>query len=240
MIDLHCHILPRIDDGPKSLDEALTLARFYLADGITHVVATPHCHGGLRLLRADILPRVVEFQSALDTNQIPLTVFPGSEIQLSETAAYRRDYEAGLFCHLGDRPRFSLLEFAWHGRLYPEDAPQHIAWMLQRGTTPILAHPERFRFFFHNPIWLQALVDAGAWLQITVDSLLGKNGEIAQQAGLAYLQQHPRAVLATDAHGAHRCSGLSVGFELVEEKLGAQKAAELRANADEVLEALVD
>ena len=58
MIDLHCHILPGIDDGAQSLDEALAMAQFYVNDGVTHVVATPHCHRYIHLLRTDILPAV--------------------------------------------------------------------------------------------------------------------------------------------------------------------------------------
>ena len=58
MLDLHCHILPGVDDGAASLDEALAMARFCVADGITHVAVTPHCHRHCRLLRADVLPHV--------------------------------------------------------------------------------------------------------------------------------------------------------------------------------------
>jgi protein-tyrosine phosphatase len=90
MLDLHCHILPGIDDGAASLQEALAMARFCVADGIAHITATPHCHRHLRLLRADILPHVARLNEALDRAGIPLTVLPGSEIQLTDTAAYRR------------------------------------------------------------------------------------------------------------------------------------------------------
>src|SRR5437763_2362509 len=113
MLDLHCHILPGVDDGPATLEEALEVARFCVGDGITHVAATPHCHRYLRLLRADILPHVARFNEELRRAGIPLTVLPGAEIQLTDVAAYRRDYEAGLLCHLGDRPDFTLLEFPW-------------------------------------------------------------------------------------------------------------------------------
>src|SRR5438105_13382454 len=113
MLDLHCHILPGIDDGAASLDEALALARFCVRDGITHVVATPHCHRHLRLLRNDILPHVARFNEDLATAAVPLTVLPGSEVQVIDTRAYRREFEAGLYCHLGDRRAFTLLEFSW-------------------------------------------------------------------------------------------------------------------------------
>src|SRR5262245_41671832 len=139
MLDLHCHILPGVDDGPETLDEALALARFSVADGITHITATPHCHRHIHMLRADVLPHVKRFNEQLAANEIPLTVLPGSEIQINDPADFHREFEAGLFCHLGDRREFLLVEFNWKRELYPPDAPGLIAWIRARGTTPIVA-----------------------------------------------------------------------------------------------------
>src|SRR4051794_1353627 len=116
MIDLHCHILPGVDDGPTSLEEALGMARFCVEDGITHIAATPHCHRHIHLLRADILPHVARFNAELARAGIPLTVLPGSEIQVTNTADYRREFEAGLYCHLGDGRAFTLFELPWDAR----------------------------------------------------------------------------------------------------------------------------
>jgi protein-tyrosine phosphatase len=238
MLDLHCHILPAVDDGPASLDEALAVARFCVRDGITHVVATPHCHHFLRLLRADVLPHVARFNAELARVGIPLTVLPGSEIQATDTAAYRRDFEAGLYCHLGDGRAYTLLEFNWKERLYPADAPELIRWLKGQGMTPIVAHPERHGYFQSDPARLRALADAGAWLQVTVDSLLGNHGPAPRAAGEAVLHEYPEAVLATDAHNPRRCSGLSAGYAWVRDRLGAARAEDLRARADRILAAL--
>src|SRR5213076_1212809 len=100
MLDLHCHILPGVDDGAASLEEALAMARFCVRDGITHVAATPHCNPRIRLLRAQVLPHVAQFNQELARAGVPLTVLPGSEIQITDTNSYRRDFEAGVFCHL--------------------------------------------------------------------------------------------------------------------------------------------
>jgi protein-tyrosine phosphatase len=239
MLDLHCHILPGIDDGAASLDEALAMARFCVRDGITHITATPHCHRHLRLLRDDILPHVARFNEELARARLPLTVLPGSEIQLTDTAAYRRDFEAGLYCHLGDGWAFTLLELPWNYELYPPDAPDLVAWLRERGMTPIVAHPERHGFFRDDPARLAALVEAGAWLQVTVDSLLGNHGAAPGPAGEDMLRAYPLAVLATDAHNLRRCSGLSAGHAWARERLGAARAEELRARSDEVLAQLL-
>jgi protein-tyrosine phosphatase len=239
VLDLHCHILPGVDDGAASLEEALAMARFCVRDGITHIAATPHCHRHLRLLRADVLPHVARLNEELARAGVPLTVLPGSEVQVTDSAAYRTDFEAGLYCHLGDGRAFTLLEFNWKPEAYPPDAPELVSWLCDRGMTPILAHPERHGFFRDDPARLGALVDAGAWLQVTVDSLLGNHGPAPQSAGEEMLAVYPRAVLATDAHNLRRCSGLSAGYAWVRDRLGAGRAEDLRARADHVLSVLV-
>ena len=127
------------------------MARFCVRDGITHVVATPHCHRVTRLLRPEILPRVVLLNEELSHAGVPLTVLPGSEVQVVDAAAYRSDFEAGLYCHLGDGRTFTLLEFPWRKEQYPADAPQLVSWLHRQGMTPVVAHPERQSFFERSP-----------------------------------------------------------------------------------------
>jgi protein-tyrosine phosphatase len=239
MLDLHCHILPEVDDGAASLAEALWMSRFCVQDGITHVVATPHCHRVARLLRSDILPQVTRLNEALVRARVPLTILPGSEVQVTDTAAYRSDFEARLYCHLGDGRVFTLLEFPWEDALYPADAPELVAWLDRQGMTPIVAHPERQKYFAENPERLRALAEAGAWLQVTVDSLLGKHGQAPRSFGEKLLRSYSEAVLATDAHNLRRCSGLSAGYAWVQEQMGPHRADQLRARAELVLSALV-
>jgi protein-tyrosine phosphatase len=239
MLDLHCHILPGVDDGPATLDEALAMARFFVQDGVTHITATPHCHRHIRLLRTDILPHVAHFNDELTKAGIPLNVLPGSEIQVTDSAAYRRDLEAGLYCHLGDGRDFTLLEFSWKEDLYPTDAVELVDWLKQRGMTPIVAHPERYGYFRDDPERLQALAEVGAWFQITVDSLLGNHGPAPQVAGEALLRAYADCVLATDAHNTRRCSGLSPGYAWVSQYLGPERARDLHGRAEEVLRQLL-
>jgi protein-tyrosine phosphatase len=239
MLDLHCHILPGVDDGPATLDEALAVARFCVRDGITHVTATPHCHRFLRLLRPDIVPLVAHFNGELAQAGVPLAVLPGSEVQVTDTAGYRANFEAGLYCHLGDSTAFTLLEFNWKAELYPPDSADLVRWLCKRGTRPIIAHPERHAFFHQDPSRLRELADAGAWLQVTVDSLLGNHGPGPKETGEQLLRAYSEVVLATDAHNPRRCSGLSAGYAWVRERLGEPREADLRERADEVLRRLV-
>lgn len=239
MIDLHCHILPNVDDGPQSLDESCRMARFCVEDGIKFVVATPHCHRYVHLLRADILPKVVQLNHEFEQAGIPLTILPGSEIQVTDSLAYRREFEAGLYCHLGDGRSFTLLEFNWSREQFPADAVALVEWIRAQGMRPILAHPERHDYFGKEPALIQGMVEAGAWLQITVDSLLGNHGPLPKELGEVFLRAYPDAVLATDAHNMQRCSGLSSGYAWVREYLGQPRADDLRARADQVLARLL-
>ncbi len=239
MLDLHCHILPGVDDGASSLAEALAMARLCVCDGITHIAATPHCHRFTRLLRSDVLPHVARLNEELSRAAIPLAILPGSEIQVTTTSAYRADFEAGLYCHLGDGHAFTLLEFGWQEEQYPADAPELVRWLRDQGMTPIIAHPERQTCFRIEPKRTRALIDAGAWLQITVDSLLGHHGIAAQVAGEDLLRLYADAVLSTDAHNLQRCSGLAAGFAWVRERLGMERAELLAAKARKVLAALL-
>jgi protein-tyrosine phosphatase len=235
MVDLHCHILPNVDDGASSLDEALSMAEFCVAEGITHIFATPHCHRYIHLLRADVLPQVAALNSQLDSANIPLTILPGSEIQVTDTTEYRREFEAGLFCHLGDGRAFTLLEFSWTRKQFPPDAVALIDWIRAQGMRPILAHPERTDYFWKEPALLQELVEAGAWVQITVDSLLGNFGPGPRAAGESLLRQYQEVVLATDAHNMIRCSGLAAGYAWVKQHFGQQRSDDLLARANQVL-----
>src|SRR5262249_42442676 len=190
--------------GPGPLEGALAWAPFSVAEVITPTPPPPLAPRHIHMLRADVLPHVKRFNEQLAANEIPLTVLPGSEIQINDPADFHREFEAGLFCHLGDRREFLLVEFNWKRELYPPDAPGLIAWIRARGTTPIVAHPERHGFFQEDAARLRAVVEAGAWLQVTVDSLLGNNGKAPKHHGEAMLRTYPACVLATDAHNLRR------------------------------------
>jgi len=140
-----------------------------------------------------------------------------------------------VYCHLGDRQDFTLLEFNWAREQFPSDATELVTWIREQNMTPILAHPERYEYFWKDPAKLQALVDAGAWVQVTVDSLLGNHGPSPKLAGEAMLWQHPDAILATDAHNMYRCSGMSAGYAWVQKHLGPARSDDLRTRAERVL-----
>jgi len=240
MLDSHCHILPGVDDGCQTLADSIAMAQFCVRDGITHIVATPHCHRYVHLLRETIVPRVAQLNQEFKKAEIPLVILPGSEIQVTDSADYRREFETDVFCHYGAGHAFTLLEFNWAIELFPQDAVQLIEWLRAKGMTPILAHPERHNFFAgEKRPTLEAMVKAGAWVQITVDSLLGNHGALPKALGEQFLRDFPLAILATDAHNMIRCSGLSAGYAWVQKHLSTYRADDLRARANDLLTALL-
>jgi protein-tyrosine phosphatase len=242
MLDLHCHLLPAVDDGPQSLEDALDLARLLIARGTTHVVCTPHCHRALRLMRSEIVPRVQQLQQELNAAHLDLQVLPGSEVQLWDVEWVRANYEAGELCLLGDNRRFMLVEFSWRPEQFPggRGAPEFMRYLLDNGTQPIIAHPERHSFLRDHTERVAKLVEAGAWLQLTVGSLTGVFGDEAEQAAHDFLYAFDPIVLASDSHGLGRCTGVEEGLQIISEHHSPERAADIRNRLNNIEELLAD
>jgi protein-tyrosine phosphatase len=116
-------------------------------------------------------------------------------------------------------------------------ATPHFKWFIQRGTRPIIPHPERHYFFRKQPELLTRLIDEGCWTQVSVDSLLGKNSDDAMDFAHRLIDDDLVHILATDAHNLHRKPNLSDGFRMVTERSGSQKAKEIHSRAQQILEA---
>ena len=140
MIDTHTHILPGVDDGSLNLEESLEMARVAVADGITHMFATPHHRDYTSLSRQEVTRRVAKLQAKLDAAHIPLTLLPGHEVRLY--ADMFEDWEGELAGPLG-HSRYVLAEPLFHQYTAHTDAM--LFELFDRGYIPIMAHPERIR-----------------------------------------------------------------------------------------------
>lgn len=198
MIDLHIHILPGIDDGPATLQEAAAMARLALDGGTGAVVATPHVAPGLYDNdKAGILAAVQEFQSYLQQCEIGLQVYPGAEYMLEPDLA--EGLAAGEVLTLADGGRYLLVEFPAMG--VPIYAEQALFEICLQGVTPIIAHPERNVDFLRDPGKLQPLLERGALCQGTARSFTGLFGKRARQVALTYLREGYYSFISSDAHG---------------------------------------
>jgi protein-tyrosine phosphatase len=126
-----------------------------------------------------------------------------------------------------------LLEQRWSE--YNEDTPDVIRWFTNRGVTPIIPHPERHTFFRSEPKHLEECIEAGAWTQVSADSLLGKNTKDAEQFAIWLLEQDYVHTLATDAHNTNRKPNLSEGFAKVVQWSGAKRADEIMERLSRIL-----
>jgi protein-tyrosine phosphatase len=236
MIDIHCHILPAVDDGPRSMNESLAMLSKAETDGIMHIVATPHCNQNLHLFRPEIIPQVARLNEQAQKHELQVVVLPGSEIALYSVDLYRHNYNEGRYCHLGDCREYSLLEFPWQRDRFPDGATELMPWLCEHGTRPIIAHPERTPMLRENRDIIKAFIEAGAWLQITVDSMLGKMSPTAHDAARELMEEHEHIVLATDSHSLNRSSGLKIGYAIVREWFGAARERDIRTRTDSILQ----
>lgn len=204
MIDLHCHLLPGIDDGPATLEEALLLARALVADGITHVVATPHVFPGrYDNRRSGIAAEHARFVQALQTYQIPLSTSFAGEVRLTPEALDllaqgELPFLAGDAAGQSGVPKALLLELP-DGQV-PLGADRFCMALVRQGITPVIAHPERNRGVMERPERMRPFVDVGCQLQLTAASVVGEFGSRAQATALHLLDQGWVQVLASDSH----------------------------------------
>ena len=205
MIDLHCHLLPGVDDGPADDAAAIEQARVHLAAGIDTVVCTPHVSHGHRNTSAGILEATQRLRETLTGADVPLRIQAGAEVSLSR--AIELDDEELAQLHLG-ASSWLLLEPPL-GTDVPR-LPQMVAAIQSRGHDVLIAHPERCAAFHHDEHLLGELVRGGAIAQITAGSLSGQFGRTVQKVALAMVKAELVHVIASDAHDpVRRAPGLA-------------------------------
>lgn len=232
MIDLHCHILPGLDDGARDLETALEMARVAVADGITDVVATPHAADGLyRTDAASIRVAVAAFRTALATAGLPLRVHMGSEVHVHPELV--RNVAAGRLLTVNDAGRYILLE------LPVTSIPPYFADLLHelrtKGLTPILAHPERHAVLRDDPDRLAAWVEDGMLVQLTASSLLGGMGRRAKASAETMVRRRIAHLVASDGHSpARRPPQIRAAHDALL-RIDPRSAARMSQNARSVL-----
>lgn len=216
MIDTHLHILPGVDDGPESLEEALALARALVQEGISSAIATPHYNDEFpRRSAAEIAARVYDMQYALNHNGIPLRLFPGHEALIKP--GLLEDIQAGRLATLNSS-RYLLLEL-WNDAWLPE-TERVIFELRAAGIVPMIAHPERYRAIQQDPARLAILQRQGVLAQLTASSLIGMQGRTTRRCAETLLKKGLIHCIASDAHGLQkRVPGVAQGLQCAEKLL---------------------
>ena len=220
MIDLHCHLLPGIDDGPETLDESLALARFAVAHGIRRAVVTPHIHPGrYDNDQATIRPVFEAFQAALAAREIPLELGFSAEVHVDPEILTLVEEERLPFLGQVDGFRIVLLEFP-HGNI-PVGSEKLVDWLLKHRIRPLIAHPERNKAVMRDWRKISPFVSMGCWLQVTAGSVAGDFGPNARDIAVTLLEQGWVKILASDAHNLeHRPPDMQQGREAAAEVIG--------------------
>lgn len=197
MIDLHCHLLPGIDDGSKSMNISLRLAQEAVENGVTHALLTPHHMNGRYVNhKKDVIKRTDNFRKELKKHNIPLTVFPGQEVRINGQLLEALDEDDILFAD--ETNRYLMLEFP------SNDVPNYTSKMVfalqSRGITPVIVHPERNTEIMDHPELLLNLLKKGCLSQVTASSYVGTFGKRVQRFSEQLISHGQCYIFASDAH----------------------------------------
>jgi protein-tyrosine phosphatase len=196
-LDIHCHILPNVDDGPQSMDEALILAQALLSAGISHVIATPHyVEDFTTTYRNQIKEQHLLLVNTLKQEGMFLSVSLGGEITLTPQVAELAKKQK--LPTLNDTP-YVLLELPFFQPV-PHYTKETIFTMQTSGYRPILAHPERTAALQKDKRHIQSLARSGVLFQINTGSLCGHFGKSAMKLAYNLVDTGMAHFLATDSH----------------------------------------
>ena len=224
MIDLHCHMLPGIDDGAHDLSVSLQMARVAVEQGITVVACTPHILPGLYHNSGPAIRQAIKLlQDALDENGIPLQLTTGADVHMAP------DFVAGLrsgrLLSIADS-RYVLVEPPHHSA--PPQLEDFFFNLVVAGYVPILTHPERLSWVPSRYDVIKRLARGGVWMQITSGSFTGAFGRNALYWAERLLDEGCVHLIASDAHDAERRPpDLAAGREFVAKRVGNEEAQRL-------------
>ncbi|KRO26575.1 capsular polysaccharide biosynthesis protein [Lactiplantibacillus fabifermentans DSM 21115] len=195
-VDLHCHILPNIDDGSPTLEDSIELERAAVKDGVRYILATPHHMDRYYMNHGNqIKKQVQQFQEVLNRLKINLTIFPGQEVHLNGDLINNLDDVLGI----DTNRKYILLELPHE--MVPNYLEEIVFQLSCEGITPVIAHPERNAQIIADPTRLYNLVvNQGALAQVTATSLGGSFGKKVQWISKEFVKAGLVQVVASDAH----------------------------------------
>ena len=197
MVDLHCHILPGIDDGAQTIEDSLAMAEDAIRDGITHVVATPHASTEYHFDFAKVRAARDDLQARLDGR---LTIATGCDFHLNPENLLALKNNSAPFCI--NQNDYLLLEFNEFS--IPPAMDQTLHELHLMGLRPIITHPERNGILRTQPERLQSWVRLGCFVQVTAGSLTGVFGAGPQEDAWAWIRQGLVHFVSSDGHNTAR------------------------------------
>lgn len=232
MIDIHCHILPGIDDGAKTPEDTLLMLKSAIDEGITTIVVSPHHNPEFNNERPIILKKVKEVRDIIRMNQLPIDLLPGQEIRISgEVLA---DYASGKLITSTDKSHYMLIEFP--SNHVPKYASELFYNMILQGLQPILVHPERNLGIIENPQILYNFIKQGVLSQITASSVTGHFGKKVQKLTFDIISNNLTHFVASDAHNiTSRSFKMKEAFDIIATKFGFSTVQTFKENAESII-----
>lgn len=221
-VDIHCHCLAAVDDGPATLADALVLCRKLADDCIATAIATPHQLGRFSDCNeaAQIREAVTTLNEELKNNNIALTVAPGGDVRVDERICQL--LEADKILTLADGGKYILLELPHEIFI---DIEPLLVGLSSLGIQAIISHPERHPFLARQPKILRKWLEHSSHLQLTAASLLGDFGPTAEKAAWDFLSSGWASLVATDSHdSSRRRPRMKAAFEHISNKMGQTTA----------------
>jgi protein-tyrosine phosphatase len=232
LIDIHCHILPGVDDGASDMKASLEMAKAAVEEGITTIIATPHLSPRYQNHKTTILQKVQTLNETLKTEKIPLTILPGQEPRIYGEMV--EDYESGKLLTLNDGNKYIFVELP--SNHVPRYTKQLLFDIQLKGLTPIIVHPERNQEVIEHPDVLYSFVKDGTLTQITASSITGHFGKKVKKFSLELVENNLTHFIASDAHNiTSRAFRLQRAYEEVENEFGVSQRYLLQENAEYLL-----
>jgi protein-tyrosine phosphatase len=224
LFDLHCHIIPGVDDGSPDLETSLAMAQMSASEGVRVIACTPHILPGVYdNTGPDIRSRVQTLQSHLDAAGIDCRLVVGCDAHIARDLVGK--LRSGLVLSIHDS-RYVLVEPPHH--FLPPNVDRLFFDLLAAGYVPVLTHPERMCWADHNDDLLHRLIQSGAWMQVTAGSILGGFGQRAKRRAEQMLSQGWVHIVASDAHNTeHRPPTMGQAFRALCDLVGFDEAENL-------------
>jgi len=220
MIDIHCHILPGLDDGPPNMGKAVDMAWAAVRSGTSRIIATPHFKNGIYEVSPQMVNAAVnKFTRVLEEKKIALEVLPGAEIRISPNICALLDDDELL--PLG-ASRYYLFELP--DIFIKEGIIKVLRQLRQREVIPVIAHPERNRTILRHPKMIPEFIFENALFQITGKSITGENGKHSFKVARDMVKDGQAHFVASDGHNIrHRPPCIGDAVKAVK-KAGGKKA----------------
>lgn len=229
MIDIHAHLIPNVDDGPASLQDALMLCRAVVADGIKHSICTPHISPGRFDNTKQALINSFElFQHQIDLAGIDLKLGLAAEVHMDVRVLQliEEDQIPYLGKQAGTGFNYMLLELP--DAQIPVGAEAFVKRLMDKHICPVIVHPERNRSVFNNPAKIRPFLEAGCQLQITAASLLGQFGPAVESVAWQLIESGSVQAVASDCHNTNgRSPRMADARELLIQRYGIETATAL-------------